>query len=128
MQDVIVIGGDTNIDAGIVGDQSLQERIDGQIVINPIINGEVNSSSTLNGQVNLTQVISGEVGTFYNTSSEQHETYSGEYEVTPSTISSQILKTADKIMEDDVKVNKIPYWETSNEYGITIYIGNDAEV
>ncbi len=51
--------------------------------------------------------------------------YDGEYEVTPKT-NPQTLETATKVMLQDVLINKIPYYETSNEYGDTIYIGSEV--
>lgn len=51
------------------------------------------------------------------------EIYTGDYEVTPMT-HTQILYTNDKLMTDDVTVKEIPYFETSNENGTTVYIAN----
>lgn len=53
------------------------------------------------------------------------ETYDGEYIVTPMPYESQTLETNNKLMLDDVTVNAIPYYETSNISGITIYIGGE---
>lgn len=93
-----------------------------------VIGGQVQLLQTIDGTAQLTNAIDGQYGSFYEVSHETHETYAGPYEVTPSTIGAQTLETADKILSDDVTVNKIPYWETSNQYGITVYIGNDVEV
>ena len=49
----------------------------------------------------------------------------GDYEVTPK-VDAQSLPTATKVMLQDVQINKIPYFETSNEYGNTIYIGSEV--
>ena len=50
--------------------------------------------------------------------------YDGSYEVTPKTY-SQTLDTAYKMMQEDVTVLEIPYFETSNDSdGITVYIAN----
>ena len=44
--------------------------------------------------------------------------------VTPHTKNEKILDTSQKIMTDDVRVLKIPYFETSNlSDGSTVYIG-----
>lgn len=51
--------------------------------------------------------------------------YTGEYVVTPKT-EKQVLSTKDKLLTDDVTVNKIPYFETSNDNGTTIYIGSEV--
>lgn len=55
--------------------------------------------------------------------------YDGEYEVTPSTVQKQVLKTAQKIMSKNVTVHKIPYSQTSNlSGGDTVYIGGIDEI
>ena len=49
--------------------------------------------------------------------------YSGVYEVIPS-IDPQTLLTKNRLMEDDIQVKAIPYYETTyNQNGKTIYIG-----
>ena len=52
------------------------------------------------------------------------ETYHGAYEVIPDT-EVHILPTANKTMEGDVTVREIPYYETSNVQGTTVYIGGN---
>lgn len=53
-----------------------------------------------------------------------HDTYEGSYTVTPSTTQEQVIECADKVMEADVTVLKIPYYETTNvANGYTVYIG-----
>lgn len=56
---------------------------------------------------------------------DAHETYEGSYVVDALTSQDQILDTANKIMSDDLKINKIKYATTSNEYGYTVYIGTE---
>lgn len=54
------------------------------------------------------------------------ERYEGTYEVTP-TVDAQTLPTAQKVMEEDVVVHKIPYYEVSNNTGgTTVTIGNEV--
>ena len=50
--------------------------------------------------------------------------YDGTYVVTPRPF-EQVLPTQDKLMADDVTVKQIPYFETSNVQGTTVYIGSD---
>lgn len=51
------------------------------------------------------------------------EPYEGEYIIKP-TVDDQMLETKNKLMEDDVTVLAIPYFETSNiANGLTVYIG-----
>ncbi len=55
--------------------------------------------------------------------------YDGEHVITPSAESEQILKTADKHVQNDITVKKIPYYEIDNTAGgMTIYIGTDEEL
>lgn len=56
--------------------------------------------------------------------SEPVESYQGDYNVTPK-IESQLIKTKNKKMEDNVTVLAIPYFETSNLTGKTVYIGGE---
>lgn len=49
--------------------------------------------------------------------------YDGEYIVTPEVENDIYLYTNDKLMKNDVTVKKIPYYETSNVSGYTVYIG-----
>lgn len=51
--------------------------------------------------------------------------YEGDYTVTPK-VASQMLGTKGKVMADDVTVLAIPYYDTSNPYGTTIYIGSEV--
>ena len=54
------------------------------------------------------------------------EPYEGPYEVMPSTRDDVVLETKKKRMTDDVTVFKIPYFETSNESGYTVYIASEV--
>ena len=47
--------------------------------------------------------------------------YTGEYVVTPK-VDQQTMPTRNKQMLDDVTVRSIPYYETSNASGTTVYI------
>lgn len=54
------------------------------------------------------------------------EPYTGIYTVTPLADNAVILPTSGKLMEDDVVVKKIPFFETSNQDGTTVYIGSEV--
>lgn len=55
--------------------------------------------------------------------------YNGAYDVTPLADASTTLLTAQKFMDGNVTVNKIPYYETSNEDdGETVYIGTEVNI
>lgn len=54
--------------------------------------------------------------------------YTGAYEITPA-VESQTLPTAQKLMKQDMTINAIPYFETSNDFdGKTVYIGSEVEI
>lgn len=53
--------------------------------------------------------------------------YNGEYSVTPSATSEVTLQTAQKLMDADVHVQKIPYFDVSNNSGgQTVYIASEV--
>lgn len=53
------------------------------------------------------------------------ENYHGEYTIIPKPFDIVDLKTKGLRMVNDIIVNKIPYYKTSNENGYTVYIGGD---
>lgn len=60
-------------------------------------------------------------------SSEEHEQYTGSYEVTPKAFESQTLETQDKILADDIIISEVPYYETANDTGgVTSYIAKEG--
>lgn len=59
--------------------------------------------------------------------SSDNEIYTGVYEVTPKPRESVQLDTKDKLLIDNITVNKIPYFATSNNNGTTIYIGDEVK-
>lgn len=79
------------------------------------INGTLSGIGALSGTLNL----SGGGGGAY-----PH--YHGAYTVTPLAQSATILDTNGRVMDDDVTVLKIPYYETSNESGKTVYIADEV--
>ena len=91
-------------------------------IIDGTISGTLSSTKQeITGALsNANQVISGRVDI---APIDFRETYDGEYVVVPKINVDQTLETKDKVMEDDVLVLKIPYYETSNEAGgTTVYI------
>ena len=52
--------------------------------------------------------------------------YEGEYDVTPRAKSEVVLNTDGLMMKSDVTVRKVPYFETSNATGETVYIANEV--
>ncbi len=96
----------------------------GDIKNKAAISGQLKVSSTICGNVDALCVIgTAEVGKVVIRKEEWPE-YEGVYEATPN-VEEQIFDTSDKHMTDDFKINPIPYYDISNEYGRTIYIGGD---
>lgn len=70
-------------------------------------------------QIPITLEVKDYIGTH---TPEEIETYDGDYAVIPKTV-EQELETKNKLMKDDVAVQKIPYHEVSNQTGTTAVIG-----
>lgn len=51
--------------------------------------------------------------------------YGGAYEITPA-VEAQTLETANKLMTDDLTVRAVPYYQTSNITGDTVYIAMEV--
>lgn len=79
----------------------------------------ISNSTFLSGKVNFTNELKGAISTL-----ESVDSYDGDYLITPR-IKSQFLFTKNKKMNDDITVLAIPYYETSNLSGKTVYIGGE---
>lgn len=76
------------------------------------IRGKLNPAQQMRGLMTLPQVVPPDI-------------YEGETVIVPSSFTDQELATRNKMVKTDILVKQIPYYETSNESGITVYIGND---
>lgn len=55
--------------------------------------------------------------------SEEYESYDGEYKITPKAFQSQMLDTENKVLDRNIVVTQVPYYEIGNEAnGVTSYI------
>lgn len=54
--------------------------------------------------------------------------YTGEYTVTPKAHEQTVLQTKRKLMLNDVTVLEVPYFETSNISGTTVYIAEEIDI
>ena len=106
--------------SGIVQQQQYQKGI---VHIEDNIKGYVQQESNLKGVVDSDFTIVGVIN--YYQSSSDFPTYRGPYIVTPTKY-EQLLETQNKVMKADVKVKAIPYYETSNQSGTTVYIANEV--
>lgn len=103
------------------GKLSPHATISGKLSEKPHVEASLSSVQGLSGALSVEQTINGELtigDTFY-------DNYDGPYEATPKKDVEQTFITSGKRMLKNVKVSGIPYWETSNESGITLYIGGD---
>lgn len=48
--------------------------------------------------------------------------YTGSYTITPK-VDEQTMETRNKLMQDNITIKAIPYYETDNDLGTTICIG-----
>lgn len=75
------------------------------------------------GYANTFEDFQNTLGEFFTTLSNV-EWYKGNYIITPLPDVEQILKTTNRLLEQDVIIEKIPYYETSNDAGgYTVIIG-----
>lgn len=54
------------------------------------------------------------------------ESYKGKYTIIPLAFQEQKLETKNKVLKENVIVKEVPYYETSNKQGTTIYIGSEV--
>lgn len=60
--------------------------------------------------------------------SEEYESYDGEYKITPKAFDSQILDTTNKVLDRNIVVTEVPYYETGNQAnGVTSYIAKEGD-
>lgn len=67
-----------------------------------------------------------DLGNVVYTIGGEAEPYTGSYEVTPKAFASQTLATAGKLMSRNVKVEAVPYYETGNVSGTTVFIATEG--
>ena len=70
--------------------------------------------------------IEADLGTVISITQVEGEPYEGEYTITPLARLDQVLPTGGKTLDLDMTVLKIPYFETSNIQGDTVYIGSEV--
>lgn len=78
------------------------------------IHSKPQTKSTIHSKVGLPEIVEQKV-----------DVYSGPTTVTPSSYFDQELLTKNKLVKENITVKPTPYYETTNETGKTVYIGNE---
>ena len=86
------------------------------------LTGTINGSSELVGIIQSAQFLRGMIA--ISGAEDSYDSYDDGYIVTPR-VHAQTLNTKNKLMKDNVSVLAIPYFETSNLSGKTVYIGGE---
>ena len=109
------LGDDKDV-VGVIGSDSKTigviaplEEISATLKSDGGLSGDLEGTSTMQGDVLIGNCIDA-------------PPYRGDYIITPK-VDEQIMATRQKVMFDDVTIKAIPYYETANVYGTTIYIG-----
>lgn len=85
------------------------------------LSGSVELETQLTATLNSVPTICGDIAIAH---SQEIAPYLGPYEVTPR-VSAQTMSTKSKYMTEDMLIKAIPYYETSNVSGKTVYIGEE---
>lgn len=93
-----------------------------------VLKGSLSAENTMRGALSaessMTGALSGEQSLNATIGSAVEGRYNGEYSFTPSK-TDQVINTDYKLLTKDLVVKGIPYYEVSNESGITIVIGDE---
>lgn len=98
--------------------------IESGISANGILIGDASRNAELEAELSPNGIISDMLIGTINIIHGEYPAYEGLYEVTPRA-EAQTIETAKKLLEDDISIKAIPYYDVSNQYGRTIYIGGD---
>lgn len=103
---------------GINGIIEPVEVLKGSLSKESTMKGALSAESSMNGALSGVQSLNATLG------SAVEGRYNGEYSFTPSK-TDQVINTDYKLLTKDLVVKGIPYYEVSNESGITIIIGDE---
>lgn len=53
--------------------------------------------------------------------------YTGSYDVTPKAHNDQVLETANKTLTNNITIHKIPFVQSHNDSGTTVYIAKEID-
>ena len=93
------------------------EKITAQIKIEDGVTAQFNEPSPMTARANQLIITTGEAAE-----------YDGPYRATPEAWEEVTLKTKNKMLSDNITVEKVPYFEVGNETGNTVYIAMESEV
>lgn len=85
------------------------------------MSGELAPAALISGNISHNCMLSGEISAYKP--QQEIEPYTGSYTVTPKAFKTTTLYTNNKRMTNNVTVEEIPYYETSNLHGKTVIIG-----
>lgn len=87
------------------------------------LTGTISEETSLFGVLSCDEGLTGQLST-----TTKHNEYVGPYEVVPQAFNAQTLQTAFMLLNDDIVVSEIPYFDVGNESdGSTIYIGSKID-
>lgn len=85
---------------------------------------EINSISQIKGSITTSHTIA---AILQAPDVVYPDVYDGQYEINPKADTATTLNTSGKTLLNDVVVKKIPYFETSNLSGYTVYIASEVD-
>ena len=117
----VTLIGTINNSSELVGTIQSTHFLCGTINSTPTITGTISGGrvGNLQGVIQSNGTITGRIAI-----GGVEETYNGSYEVTPK-VYPQSLHTKNKVMKENISILEIPYYETSNLSGKTVYIGGE---
>ena len=90
-----------------------------------VVDGSCTLTNVLNGSCTLTNTLDGSAMSVLEI--DHFNYYTGAYTVVPKAHEAITLPTHGLMMSDDVAVQKVPYYETSNIFdGLTVYIAEET--
>ena len=101
----------------------VQGKIENTEVLQGFLSSENTMTGTLSIESSIVGALSGENGLAATLSTPVENRYEGTYTVTPNK-DEQVIDTDYRLLTQDLTIKGIPYYEVSNESGITVIIGD----
>lgn len=101
----------------------MNNNLSGSLEVDATISGKLAAIESFSGSLSDPGQLQGSL----STGPSYYKKYDGDYEVIPKAYRDQILETTDKLMVRNVLVYKVPYEETHNESGTTVYIAKETD-